>query len=146
MVEKEEDKMSLNFKKINEVPVVNKVQENDMLLLNSNGEAKQIPANKFSTSGGGSGGGMIYGYALDTSPEAFQAFADAELTQPLTYAEGKTLLLGGAGIISGQEGMAVRIQPLLVMPYDTQKAAHASIVLGETPSAVFISFSDSISA
>lgn len=138
--------MALNFKKINEVPVVNEVKENDMLLLNSNGEAKQIPANKFSTSGGGSGGGMIYGYAPDTSREAFQAFADAELTQPLTYAEGKTLLLGGAGIISGLEGMQVRIQPLLVTHVDEQKVAQAVVILSDAASAVFISFSDSISA
>lgn len=138
--------MSLNFKKINELPVLNEVKENDMLLLNSNGEAKQIPANKFSTSGGGSGGGMIYGYAPDTSLEAFQAFADAELTQPLTYEEGKTLLLGGAGMFSTTDEAEVRIQPLLVMFIDELKVAQASILLGETPSAVFISFSNSISA
>lgn len=138
--------MALNFKKINEVPVVNEVQENDMLLLNSNGEAKQIPANKFSTSGGGSGGGMIYGYDPDTSPEAFQAFADAELTQPLTYEEGKTLLLGGAGIISGLAGMQVRIQPLLVMHVGEQKVVQAAVILSDAVSAVFISFADSISA
>ena len=138
--------MSLNFKKINEVPVVNEVQENDMLLLNSNGEAKQIPANKFSTSGGGSGGGMIYGYAPDTSPEAFQAFADAELTQPLTYEEGKNLLLGGAGIISGLEGMEVRIQPLCVIYVDEQKVAQAVVWLLEAATMVLISFSNSISA
>lgn len=138
--------MALNFKKINEVPVVNEVQENDMLLLNSNGEAKQIPANKFSTSGGGSGGGMIYGYDPTTAPEAFQAFADAELTQPLTYEEGKTLLLGGAGMIFTADETEARLQPLAVMLIDAQKAAQAVFLLGETPSAVFISFSNSISA
>ena len=138
--------MSLNFKKINEVPVVNEVQENDMLLLNSNGEAKQIPANKFSTSGGGSGGGMIYGYDPVTSPEAFQAFADAELTQPLTYEEGKALLIGGAAVIVTTDATEARLQPLVVMLIDAQKAAQASILLGETPSAVIISFSNTISA
>lgn len=138
--------MSLNFKKINEVPVVNEVQENDMLLLNSNGEAKQIPANKFSTSGGGSGGGMIYGYDPVTSPEAFQAFADAELTQPLTYEEGKNLLLGGAGIISRVEGVEARIQPLTVMHIDEQKVAQAAVILSDAASGVLISFSNSISA
>lgn len=138
--------MSLNFKKINEVPVVNEVQENDMLLLNSDGEAKQIPANKFSTSGGGSGGGMIYGYDPITSPEAFQAFADAELTQPFTYEEGKNLLLGGAGIISMLGGNEARIQPLLVLSVDDQKAAQAVLLLADAPSPVLISFSDSISA
>lgn len=85
----------MNLKPINEVPEVEALQEGDKILINSGGAAMQIAAEKV----GGSGGGIttIYG-ALGTMGEGVfvaTAYADKEMTKPLTFAEGKAILESG---------------------------------------------------
>lgn len=92
---------------------------------------------------GGGGGGVtfVYGYTPE-SADGFLAYKDAELTQPLTYAEGKELFLNGAVLRYSSEidGMTHETleRPFTVMAADefmliALKLSNASNMIQEVP-------------
>lgn len=136
----------MNLKPINEVPEVETLQEGDKILINSNGAAKQIAANKL---GGGGGMGTIYGELSPTDDGVlFVAHADKELTVPMTYAEGKAMIEHGGvricldGSVMGMEDTWMYIVPAMIAPNDVQCLALGSIALGTEASELWIIFSD----
>lgn len=134
----------MNLKPINEVPEIESLQEGDKILVNSNGLAKQIAASKV----GGRGGGMgtIYGTVqmLDEtiSSAMLVAYADKEMTKPMTYAEGLTMLESGMRLYAYAEqfGGWVQIIPMLAAGQPDQMMLMAqmgdggiAIVFSDTP-------------
>lgn len=83
--------MSINFKPINEVPVIDGFSDGDMVLVNSGGTAKQIDASKV-----GGGGGSAPVYLQPSSDTAATAYKDEAYTQMMTYAEGEAAAKNGA--------------------------------------------------
>lgn len=107
--------MAINFKPINEVPVVEELAEGDMLLVNSGGAAKQIDASKV----GGSGGGTII-YLKDFTPDDSGSNAtaapckDAEMTQVLSTAELAVAIASGPVVLYADAmGMPAWFTPML---------------------------------
>lgn len=88
----------INLRPVGETPEVEAISDGDKaLIVDANGMAKQIPANKLG--GGGTGGGIVYMDADLFSGEkqiTATAYTDEALTQPMDYATGKKLLMGGA--------------------------------------------------
>lgn len=111
--------MSINFKPINEVPMIDEFSEGDTVLVNCGGTAKQIDASKV----GGGGGGIVY-ISSEFSGEMVYApaYADSELTTQLTYEQGIALCSGGALIEANMEGQVAWVTPLAAIPMADAKA------------------------
>lgn len=139
--------MAINFKPINELPEIESVSAGDKLIVNSGGAAKQIDASKVGGSGGGSAD-IIYvdgsGFNLESQEFHAMAYADKDMTTPMTYAQGKAALLAGNAIMmtgSGEEGETYMC-PLMVQAVDDAKIAVAiCFLISSTFSLVFM-FSD----
>lgn len=93
---------NINLRAISELPEVEAISDGyKALLVDANGMAAQIPANKL----GGSGGGTIYLEGIDYSVNengaiedlACKCYVDEALTSALDYETGKKMLMGGAG-------------------------------------------------
>lgn len=139
----------MNLKPINDVPEIESLQEGDKILVNSNGLAKQIAAEKV----GGSGGGMgtFYGEPApgpDNSGLMFTAYSDKELTVPMTYAEGKEMVENGgmrlcmSAALMGDVNGWMYVIPAMVIPIDEQYMIMGSIAMGADVSELWIVFSD----
>lgn len=91
-------------------------------------------------------GGNIYGH--DGESTEFLAYADEQLTTPLTYQEGKRLLMGGAGlvVVSPEDQNFVRIAASRVYFNDSDKVADFNCVFmggsGVTEMKYTVLFSD----
>lgn len=139
--------MAINFKPINELPEIESVSAGDKLIVNSGGAAKQIDASKVGGSGGGSAD-IIYvdGSGFNPENQEFQAmaYADKEMTIPMTYAQGKAALLAGNAIMmtnSGEEGEAYMC-PIMVQAVDNAKIAIAFCFLISSTLGLMLMFSD----
>jgi len=131
--------MSINFKPINEVPVIDGFSEGDMVLVNSGGTAKQIDASKV----GGGGGGTIYASGeFSGEMVMIPAYADPELTTQLTYEQGVALCSGGAVLSAEMSGQVAWLTPLAAVPILDSKTIMC-ICMAETMIQVMLTFSDS---
>ena len=152
--------MSVNIKPINEVPVVEEVTAGDRVLVNRSGAAVQVPANALGGGSGGGGGaaggaagGAVYVDLQSTMGEEggeaiVQAFTDIEMTTPMDYETGKTILLG-AGKLSQDfsavtPGAVAYFTPTGVMDIEEAKLMQAMVSLDGTGFSFVIVFSDSI--
>lgn len=142
--------MAINFKPINEVPEITEISEGDKLLVNSGGEAKQIDAGKVGGSGGASAE-VIHIAVEDMSAASVEApaYADADMTQMMTYEQGKAALLAGNAILVHNEAIAedgaeAYLYPLLVQAVDEVKIAMAACFLIERTMQIILQFSDTV--
>ena len=140
--------MGINFKPINEVPEITEISEGDKLLVSSGGEAKQIDAGMFAASGGASAE-VIHIAVEDMSAASVMAsaYADAEMTQMMTYAQGKAALLAGNAIRMHNEAIAAEgaeayAYPVIVQAADAQKVALAFCYMIESMLQFTLTFSD----
>lgn len=119
--------MSFNFKPINEVPEIDAVSDGDKLLVNSNGAAKQIDANKI----GGSGGGTIYGKLTTATGNIVEVYADEDHNTQLAYEQAKQMFKGGAVIFGTLDGVSAIITPLAVILNDEARAFQMIVCIEE---------------
>lgn len=114
---------NINLRAVNETPVVEAVSDGDKaLLIDANGMAKQIPANKLGGSGGG--GGIIYTEITmsdGTTDNTARLYADVARSQMLTYEEAKEMFKSGAIICVPENGMDIFVTPLMVVPVEEMK-------------------------
>ena len=128
---------NINLRAANETPVVEAVSDGDKaLLLDANGMAKQIPANKL---GGGAGGGALVVYAtvdadtLGNSEEiSVNAYRDPEMTQLYTYAELKEYILKGMCIYMALTSAGEVMQQAAMYPFFIMDLAEARVVVAVT--------------
>lgn len=142
--------MSMNIKPINEVPFIENLTENDSVLVNSGGVAKQIAASKIGGSGGGGKPVYISIIEGDFSSESMvvKAFDDEALTSQLTFAEGVERFLGGSvlALKSETEGasVVVSITPLFSSNMNEMKISMCMVNMGnEASTAMTVTYSDS---
>ena len=149
---------NINLRAINEIPVVESISDGDRALLVDANGAKQIPANKLG--GGGAGGGIVYTdadlFGGETSITA-TAYMDEALTQPMDYATGKKLLMGGAAMGAPvpdeykSYGLTALTGSLIAAGYfdatrEIRAYAHGFAMSGELPQVMItLKFSDSMS-
>ncbi|MBR5786262.1 MAG: hypothetical protein IKY41_06185 [Clostridia bacterium] len=151
--------MAMNFRNVNDLETVSKLNGGDKLLVNSGGVAKQVDANMVGGSGGG-GGGIVYTDAdlfSEATSVTAHAYMDAELTQPMDYATGKKLLMGGAVMSAPvpdayqSYGLAGLTGSLIAVAYveaahEVWAYAHGFVTSGELPQVMItLKFSDSMS-
>lgn len=133
----------MNLKPINEVPEIESLQEGDKILVNSNGAAKQIAAEKIG--GSGSGVGTIYGEItpVNESNESFVmvAYADKEMNTPMTYEEGRAVFESAMRLGVYQNDTFSYLFPAMAIDYGN--ALFAAINLMGNTIQLTITFSDS---
>lgn len=151
--------MAMNFRNVNDLETVSKLNSGDKLLVNSGGVAKQVDASMVGGSGGG-GGGIVYTdadlFSEETSITA-NAYMDAELTQPMDYATGKKLFMGGAAMSAPVPdaykgyGLACLTGSLIAAGFfdathEIWAYGHGFVMSGDLPQVmVTLKFSDSMS-
>lgn len=147
---------NINLRPVGELPEAESISDGDKaLLVDANGVAKQIYANKL----GGAGGGIVYTDADLFSGETqitATAYTDEALTQPMDYAAGKKLLMGGAamGAIVPDEyksyGLTTLTGSLIAVGYfdairQIWAYAHGFVMSGDLPQVMItLTFSDTI--
>lgn len=143
--------MSMNIKPINEVPFIEALTENDSVLVNSGGVAKQIPASKIGGRGGGGKPVYISIIEGDFSSESMvvKAFDDEALTSQLTFAEGVERFLGGSVLAFKSEtedaSGVVSITPLFSSNTNETKISMCMVNMGnEAPTEMTVAYSDSV--
>lgn len=134
--------MAINFKPINELPEIESVSAGDKLIVNSGGAAKQIDASKV---GGGSSADIIYVDASGLSEGGMAqtvAYADKDMTIPMTYAQGKAALLAGNAImmLGVDEGMCMF--PMMAQVMDSDKRVMTAVISGAASIQLILIFSD----
>lgn len=138
--------MAINFKPINELPEIESVSAGDKLIVNSSGAAKQIDVSKVGGSGGSADIIYVDGSGFNPENQEFHAmaYADKDMTTPMTYAQGKAALLAGNAIMmanSGEEGEEY-MYPLMVQAVDDAKTAVAICFLISSALSLVFMFSD----
>lgn len=92
---------NISVRKFTDLPEAESIKDGDKVLINSDGEARQLAANKL----GGGGGEIIYLQVIgdptfDENGKLVNlqsyCYADEALQTQLTYAQGKNMLMHGA--------------------------------------------------
>lgn len=134
--------MGINFKPVNELEEITKLAEGDKILVNSGGAARQIDVARVVLGGGG--GSTLYADGNEDITTRMSVYADAELTQQLTYAQGVELMSGPFAIVMMVDGavMGVIMPPMWMPSGNTNVIQLALSVAGQNVQPLLI-FSDS---
>lgn len=119
---------TMNLRPFSDLPETDAINEGDKVLVNQDGMAKQLDANKI----GGSGGGTIYGkLTTATSGNIVEVYADEDHNTQLAYEQAKQMFKGGAVIFGTVDGVSAIITPLAVIPTDEARAFQMVVCVEE---------------
>lgn len=125
--------MAMNFRNVNDLETVSKLNSGDKLLVNSGGVAKQVDARKFLATGGGK---LLNAFFSENDGRELNAVITYESGAPMTYEDLKESLTSGPVLIKGEmPGLGTGYTtPLSIALYDNYKIVYVYAFLGETPS------------
>ena len=118
---------TMNLRPFSNLPETDAIKEGDKVLVNQDGMAKQLDANKL-----GGSGGTIYGKpSIDDSGIIFVVYADVNHNKQLTYEQTMQMFRAGAVIFGTLNGVTTIVTPLTVIPIDEARAFQMLVCIEE---------------
>lgn len=134
--------MSIHFKPIQEVPFIDTLETGDKLLVNRNGAAHQIDAEKV-----GGGRRILYINVTENGENGMMAIAcqNPERTVPIAYETGVNMMMQGCVLeFNMGEQVIYYLVPSMFVPDPANKVIMTAVGMGDSMSEVYLIFEDSL--